>query len=106
MLNNIVLVGRIVEPPQLRESTSGNKYATVVLEIMRPFKNSNGIHDSDRISVTLWKGIAEMACDCCKVGDMLGVKGRLQAYCVEKESHTYYNYEVIAEHLSYMTKNE
>lgn len=103
MINNVILIGRIVEALQLRETTSGNKYATVVLEITRPFKNSNGIYDNDRISVTLWKGIAEMANDVCKIGDMLGVKGRLQTYCVEKESHTYYNYEIIAEHIAFMS---
>ena len=56
MINNVVLTGRIAELPKLRETATGIKYATILLDIVRPFKNSNGIYDSDKISVTLWKG--------------------------------------------------
>ncbi|MCI8850357.1 MAG: single-stranded DNA-binding protein [Erysipelotrichaceae bacterium] len=103
MINNVVLTGRITELPKLRETSSGIKYATILLDIVRPFKNSNGIYDSDKISVTLWKGIAETANEICKIGDMLGVKGRIQTYSVEKETQTYYNYEIVAEHVSFMS---
>ena len=103
MINNVVLTGRIAELPKLRETATGIKYATILLDIVRPFKNINGIYDSDKISVTLWKGIAETAGEVCKVGDMLGVKGRIQTYSVEKETQTYYNYEVVAEHVSFMS---
>ena len=103
MINNVVLTGRITELPKLRETSCGIKYETILLDIVRPFKNSNGIYDSDKITVTLWKGIAETANEICKIGDMLGVKGRIQTYSVEKETQTYYNYEIVAEHVSFMS---
>lgn len=103
MINNVVLTGKVIELPQMRETASGIKYANILLEITRPFKNSNGVYDSDRISVTLWKGIAETANEACKIGDLLGIKGRIQSYSVEKESQTYYNYEIVAEHVSFMS---
>lgn len=102
MLNFIVLAGKIVEMPVLKETVNGTKYATVVLEVTRPFKNSNSQYDHDRISVTMWKGIAETAMEACSLGDILGVKGRLQSFSVEKENQTYYNYEIVAEHVSFM----
>lgn len=102
MINSVVLTGRVIELPKMRETATGIKYANIMLEITRPFKNCNGFYDSDKISVTLWKGIAEIANDVCQIGDMLGIKGRIQTYSVEKESQTYYNYEIIAEHVSFM----
>ncbi len=103
MINSVVLTGRVIELPKMRETATGIKYANILLEITRPFKNSSGIYDSDKVSVTLWKGIAETASDVCQIGDMLGIKGRIQTYSVEKESQTYYNYEIIAEHVSFMS---
>lgn len=103
MINNVVLTGKVIELPKVRETASGIKYATILLEVTRPFRNSNAAYDSDRISVTLWKGIAETASDVCKLGDWLGIKGRIQTYSVEKESQTYYNYEIVAEHVSFMS---
>lgn len=102
MLNFIVLAGKIVELPVLKETVNGTKYATVVLEVTRPFKNSNSQYENDRVVVTMWKGIAETASSTCKLGDTLGIKGRIQTYSVEKEHQTFYNYEIIAEHVSFM----
>ena len=103
MMNNVVLAGKVSELPQLKETTNGTKYATIVLEVTRPFRNSSGQYDSDRIAVTLWKGIAETAMDVCKLGDTIGVKARVQTFSVEKETQTYYNYEFIAEQVSFLS---
>lgn len=95
MINNVVLVGRLVGLPKMLETPTGIKYATIRLEVMRPFKNSSGVYDSDKVSVTLWKGIAKTANDVCKIGDMLGIKGRIQ-------SEDGITYEIVAEHVSFM----
>lgn len=101
MINNVVITGKIVEMPKIRETANGIRYANMLLEVARPFRNSNGGFDSDRILVTLWKGITETVNDVCKIGDLLGIKGRLQTYSVERETQTYYNYEVMAEYISF-----
>lgn len=103
MINNVVLTGKVVEMPQLQESAMGVNYCKVVLEVVRAFKNSNGIHEIDRIPVLLWRGIAETACEVCKIGDILGIKGWIQSHEIHKDNHTYYTYEVVAEHVSFMT---
>lgn len=104
VLNQVVLVGKVVALPTLKESVSGNKYASLQLELERPFKNSNGEFDSDFISITLWKGIAETTTDVCKIGDIIGVKGRIQSYSYEnKEGQMYYGYDIIAEKISFLS---
>lgn len=103
MINNVVIAGKVVELPKLKETSNGTKYATMLLEVTRPFRNSNGQYDSDHILITLWKGVAEMANDVCKIGDTIGVKARIQTFNVEKDTQTYYNYEFIAEQISFLS---
>lgn len=102
MMNVFVVCGKVVELPVLKKTANGTNYATMVLDLVRPYLNSNSTYDHDRIAVTLWKGIAETTSDTCKVNDVVAVKGRIQTYCVEKENQTYYNYEFIAEHVAHL----
>lgn len=78
MINQIVLVGRITKTPEIMENQDGSKFAIINLAISRTFKNENGEYDTDFIDCTLWKGIAENACEYCKKGDLVGVRGRVQ----------------------------
>ena len=78
MLNQTIIVGRIVGDPIVEENESGRKVSTITLAVQRNFKNSEGEYDKDIIPVTLWEGIAENTCKYCKEGDLVGVKGRLQ----------------------------
>lgn len=83
------------------ETQNGTKYAIVLLNNVRSFKNENGERESDPILIKLWNGIAETVSNVSKVGDEIGVKGRIQTHIAEKEKRTYYNYEIIAEHISF-----
>ena len=78
MLNQIVLVGRLVEKPIVEENENGRKVSTITLSVPRSFKNSEGIYDNDFIPVTLWEGIASNTSEYCEKGDLIGVRGRLQ----------------------------
>lgn len=77
MLNNVILVGRLVEDPEVRKLDSGLSVCTITLAVTRGFKNSNGEVDVDFIKCTLWEGIASAAAEYCKKGSIIGVKGRL-----------------------------
>lgn len=72
MLNQAVLVGRIVQDPELRETENGNKIANMTLAVPRSYKNANGEYDTDFISCVLWKGVAENTVEYCKKGDLVG----------------------------------
>ena len=47
MLNQAVLVGRIVKEPELKTTESGKKVSNITLAVPRSFKNSNGEYDTD-----------------------------------------------------------
>lgn len=105
MLNHIVLVGKVVELPNLKETVNGNKLAVIGMMLDRPFKNSEGNYDQDYIAITLWKGIAETVCEVCRLQDVLAIKGRIQTHTYEKDGNVYHNYEIIAEKVSFIESN-
>jgi len=78
MLNNVVLVGRVVRQPELTETQEKKQVSTITLAVSRAFKNSNtGEYDTDFINITLWENIAKNVCEYCGKGDIIGVRGRL-----------------------------
>jgi len=74
MLNQVVLVGRIVKNPELRVTDNGKKVTTVTLAVPRSYKNSTGEYDTDFLDCTLWTNVAENTVEYCQSGDMVGVK--------------------------------
>ena len=67
-MNNIILVGRIT-------SFEGNE---VTISVNRNYKNEDGIYMSDSIPVWLSANIGEKMKEFCQIGDVIGVKGRLE----------------------------
>ena len=77
MLNQIILVGRLVDNPLLEETENGKNIATIMLAVPRAFKNDNGEYETDFIPVRL---VGQRACsvnEYCKKGDLVGIKGRV-----------------------------
>ena len=83
MLNQTVIVGRIVRDLEVHETESGNKVAQLTLAVPRSFKNINGEYDTDYIPCVLWRGVAENTAEYCKKGDLVGIKGRIQTRSYE-----------------------
>ena len=67
-MNNVILVGRII-------SFEGDE---VIISVTRNYKNEDGIYMSDSIPVRLSANIGEKMKEFCKIGDVIGVKGRLE----------------------------
>lgn len=74
MLNQTVIVGRLVREPELRETENGTKVTNITLAVPRSYKNVDGEYETDFISCVLWKGIAENTVEYVKKGDLLGIK--------------------------------
>lgn len=80
MLNQVVLVGRLVEKPEFIENENGKKVCNITLAVPRSFKNSDGVYETDFINIILWNGIALNTIEYCAKGDLIAVKGRLQMH--------------------------
>ncbi len=103
MLNQVVLVGRVVYDMETKKSDNGKKYTILTLAVPRSFKNMEGTYDTDFIKCVLWDSIAENTCLYCHKGDIVGVKGRLQSRNIEKEAKKETIMEVIAEKVTFLT---
>lgn len=75
MLNQIVFVGRLTD---IKENKEENK-AKVTLAIPRNYKNENGEYDTDYIPCELKGVIATNTIEYCKIGDLIGIRGRIES---------------------------
>lgn len=69
MLNQAIIVGR------LKNIENGK----VVLAVPRTYKNENGEYDTDYIEVRLSDAIEKNVSTYCEIGDLVGIKGRLES---------------------------
>lgn len=106
MLNQIVVVGRLVREPELKESENKKSFTYITLAVPRSFKNADGNYDTDFIDCKLWDGIAENANEFCKKGDLLGIKGRVQSSVYEKDEKKNYVTELIAEKITFLSSGK
>lgn len=92
-MNNVMLVGRLVKNPEVKEGK-----ALITLAITRPYKNLDGTYDTDFVDCVLWNGITQNVSEYCKTGDIVGVKGRLQS---DEDK-----IQVIAEKVTFLTSKK
>ena len=102
MLNQTVIVGRIVRDLEVHETENGNKVAQLTLAVPRGFKNMDGEYETDYIPCVLWRGVAENTAEYCKKGDVVGIRGRIQVDNYEKDGERKISTKVIAERLTFI----
>ncbi len=104
MVNQVILVGRLVYDPELRTLDDGKKVTTITLALQRSFKSAeSGTYETDFIRCTLWSGIAENTVQYCKKGSTVGVKARLAQRFYEIDDEKSFSYpEVIAEKITFI----
>ena len=106
MLNQVILVGRLVRTPELQLTDNGKKWSMITLAVNRGYKNQNGEYDTDFLDCTLWTGVAESTAEYCKTGDLIGVRGRVQTRIVEtpdgvRKKKT----EIVAEKVNFLSSS-
>lgn len=105
MFNQIVLAGTVKEIPQIKETSQGVHYGSLVMDVKREYRNSDGNFDFDTISVTLWRSVVDHCVSICNKGDVVAVKGRLHSSIFNRDDGSvFYNYEIIAEKVFVLEK--
>ncbi len=104
MLNQLVVVGRLVKDPELRKTENGRNTTNITLAVPRSYKNTNGEYDTDFIDCVLWSNVAETTTEYCHKGDLLGIKGRIQTRVIKKEEEKpKYIAEIIGERVTFLS---
>lgn len=78
MLNRVILQGRMVVDPELRQTPSGVAVCTFRIAVDRDFKNKDGEREADFINVMAWRSTAEFISRNFSKGKMIVLDGRIQ----------------------------
>lgn len=102
MLNQVVIVGRLVEDVELKETEHGKNKADITLAVPRSFKNLQGEYETDFIRCQLFNEVAKNTAEYCKKGDLIGIRGMLQSYKHEDKSYL----KVVAEKVTFLSSKK
>ena len=102
MLNQIVLVGRLVSDPEIKETENGNKVSYITLAVPRSYKNSDGIYETDFMPCKVGYPMCDNVKEYCKKGDLLGIKGRIQTKQEENKNII----EIVAERVTFLSNRK
>ncbi|MBQ7790408.1 MAG: single-stranded DNA-binding protein [Bacilli bacterium] len=106
MLNQVVMVGRLVADPEVKETENGKKVSNITLAVQRSYKNAEGVYETDFIDCTLFDGVAHNTAEYCHKGDIVGVKGRIQTDIYEKDGENKKSTSLIAEKITFLSSNK
>ena len=107
MINNVVLVGRLIRDPELRYTPSNVAVATFSLAVNRNFKNQAGDYEADFISCIMWRQQAENFANWLKKGALVGITGRIQTRSYDnQQGQRVYVTEVVAESFQILEKKD
>lgn len=87
-LNYSVLLGRIVNDLEVKQTTNGTACLTFTVAVDRGFKNANGEYDTDFITCVAWKERAEFIGRYFGKGKMIAVEGQLRSRTYEDKNGT------------------
>ena len=94
MINNVVLVGRIVRDPELRYTPQNTAVATFTLAVNRRFKNAKGEREADFIKCVIWRQSAENLANWAKKGALVGITGSIQVRNYENKEGQHVSVDV------------
>ncbi|MBO5138282.1 MAG: single-stranded DNA-binding protein [Bacilli bacterium] len=106
MLNQVVLVGRLVRDAVVNKTEKGKSVSKITLAIPRSFKNYDGVYETDFIDCILWDHVASNTATYCKKGDIVGIKGRVQSRVISSDDDKKYVIEVIAEKVTFLSNRK
>ena len=90
MLNQVVLVGRLIADIEVIEKENG----TLTVACPQVNKNIDGIYETDNIKCILWDNFDNKIAEYCKKGTVIGIKGRV------RESKDDNGIEIVAEKIT------
>ena len=98
-MNAFSIVGKITDMPMLKETSNGLKTCELPIRVQRNFPNSEGVYD---VVVEVWRGLAETVSASCKIGDYVGINGRIHSRKYQKDDRVYLNYGFVAEKVDFL----
>lgn len=98
MMNGCFVVGTVMESPTVIKGSDHREPCSMIVQTDRMFRNEDGSLDEDFFFVEVWRGIAEEVRDCCQIGTVVAIRGRMVS---KKREDGSYDCHIIAEHVTY-----
>ena len=102
MLNNAVIMGRLVADPELRTTGSGISVSSFTVAVDRRFNRQGEDRQADFIDIIAWRQTAEFVCKYFRKGSMIAVQGYIQTRMYEdKSGNKRKAVEIVADNVSF-----
>lgn len=104
MLNEVVLIGRLVRSPEITFlKDGGTAVANFTIAVDRPYKSDDGEKEADFIPIVVWRKQAESCANYLNKGSLVAVTGRLQIRSYEnKEGEKRKVAEIVADNVRFL----
>ena len=105
MLNNVILMGRLVADPELRTTSTGKSVANFRIAVDRGYSKDK---QADFITIVAWENTADFISKYFHKGDMIALRGEIQTRSYEDNNGNKRTaFEVLAREVSFCGgKNE
>ena len=103
MVNNVVIMGRMVRDPELRQLDNGTSVTTFSVAVDRNYvdKTTNE-RQADFLNVVAWRQTADFVCKYFHQGDMIAIEGSLQSRkYTDKDGNNRIAIEIVASNISF-----
>lgn len=102
MINNVVLIGRLVATPELKYTPQQNAVTSFSLAVERSYARQGEQRQADFINCVAWRKIAEFITKYFQKGNMIAVTGSIQTRNYQdKNGNKRIAVEVIVEQASF-----
>ena len=104
-LNKVILAGRIVAEPELKQTPSGASVCSIRIAVNRRFqsRDSQQQNEADFFNVTAWQNTAEFISKYFRKGSAICVCGRIQNRTwVDQNGQKRYMTDIIAEEANFV----
>ncbi len=104
--NNVQLIGRLGQDPQIKNFDEGKKMATFSIAVNDYYYNNNGekVEDTQWHNVVVWGKKSEVVENYLKKGSEIAVSGKLVNRSYEKDGEKRYVTEIVLSEMMMLDK--
>lgn len=105
-MNSVVIIGRLVADPELRQTQSGIACCRLRIAVKRPYVKDSE-QDSDFFNVVCWRNTAEFVSRYFIKGKQIAIEGRLQSNSyTDNNGAKHYTVEILANSVEFVGSKE
>lgn len=102
MLNQAILIGRLVNSPELKTTQAGTSVTTFTVAVDRRYVKRGTERETDFIDIVAWRQTAEFITKYFSKGSMIAIQGTIQTRTyTDKNGNKRKAVEVVAENVSF-----